>query len=254
MSTAVGMLLLLGIGALATGNPVAAVMDAFYRGLWMLLPFTMQMALILVLSSTLGAARFSFAPRARRRRGSMSNLPFLLRHDVLRPGDLAVRALGERPAPDEYAGPFPRAADRSAAAVDHDLGAGHLRLHWGLPAGTPGRGAIPAPEPPSAALAVSRRGHAGRAAPRDRGSRADRPGRAARDPLGPGRAELGTGGDPRHRTGGLGLLSFSRQAPRAGSQLAQHHPVSAWRCSRTGTCPTSTGPFRPRSCRAGRLS
>jgi short-chain fatty acids transporter len=56
MSTAVGMLLLLGVGALAIGNSGAAVMDAFYRGLWMLLPFTMQMALILVLSATLGAA------------------------------------------------------------------------------------------------------------------------------------------------------------------------------------------------------
>ena len=56
MSTAVGMLLLLGVGAFAIGNSSAAVMDAFYRGLWMLLPFTMQMALILVLSSTLGAA------------------------------------------------------------------------------------------------------------------------------------------------------------------------------------------------------
>ena len=56
MSTAVGMLLLLTLGALAIGNSGTAVMDAFYRGLWMLLPFTMQMALILVLSSTLGAA------------------------------------------------------------------------------------------------------------------------------------------------------------------------------------------------------
>ena len=56
MSTAVGMLLVLGVGALAIGNSGAGVMDAFYRGLWMLLPFTMQMTLILVLSSTLGAA------------------------------------------------------------------------------------------------------------------------------------------------------------------------------------------------------
>lgn len=56
MSTAVGMLLLLGVGALAIGNSAAVVMDAFYRGLWLLLGFTMQMALILVLSSTLGAA------------------------------------------------------------------------------------------------------------------------------------------------------------------------------------------------------
>ena len=56
MSTAVGMLLLLGVAALAVGNSGAAVMDAFYRGLWMLLSFTMQMTLILVLSSTLGTA------------------------------------------------------------------------------------------------------------------------------------------------------------------------------------------------------
>ena len=56
MSTAVGMLLLLTLGALAIGNSGTAVVDAFYRGLWMLLPFTMQMTLILVLSSTLGAA------------------------------------------------------------------------------------------------------------------------------------------------------------------------------------------------------
>jgi len=73
MSTAVGMLLLLAVGALAIGNSGAAVMDAFYRGLWMLLPFTMQMALILVLSSTLGEApvfrqavsRLSRLPRTR---------------------------------------------------------------------------------------------------------------------------------------------------------------------------------------------
>ena len=51
MSTAVGMLLLLALAALAIGNSGTAVMDAFYRGLWMLLPFTMQMTLILVLSA-----------------------------------------------------------------------------------------------------------------------------------------------------------------------------------------------------------
>jgi len=70
MSTAVGMLLLLGVGALAIGNSGAAVMDAFYRGLWMLLPFTMQMTLILVLSSTLGAA-----PLFRRGVARLSRLP-----------------------------------------------------------------------------------------------------------------------------------------------------------------------------------
>jgi len=70
MSTAVGMLLVLGVGALAVGNPGAAVMDAFYRGLWMLLPFTMQMALILVLSATLGAA-----PLFKRAVAQLSRLP-----------------------------------------------------------------------------------------------------------------------------------------------------------------------------------
>jgi hypothetical protein len=41
MSTAIGMLLLLALWALAIGNSGTAIMDAFYRGLWMLLPFTM---------------------------------------------------------------------------------------------------------------------------------------------------------------------------------------------------------------------
>jgi short-chain fatty acids transporter len=70
MSTAVGMLLLLALGALAIGNSGTAVMDAFYRGLWMLLPFTMQMTLILVLSSTLGAA-----PVFKRAVARLSRLP-----------------------------------------------------------------------------------------------------------------------------------------------------------------------------------
>jgi short-chain fatty acids transporter len=70
MSTAVGMLLLLAVAALAAGNAGGAVMDAFYRGLWMLLPFTMQMTLILVLSATLGAAPVFKAAVAR-----LSRLP-----------------------------------------------------------------------------------------------------------------------------------------------------------------------------------
>ncbi len=56
MSSAVAMLVLLALAALAIGNSGTTVMDAFYRGLWMMVPFTMQMTLILVLSSTLGAA------------------------------------------------------------------------------------------------------------------------------------------------------------------------------------------------------
>ncbi len=39
--------------ALALGNAPARVIDAYHQGLWMLLPFTMQMTLIIVLSSAL---------------------------------------------------------------------------------------------------------------------------------------------------------------------------------------------------------
>ncbi|MBZ5624548.1 MAG: TIGR00366 family protein [Acidobacteriia bacterium] len=44
--------------ALALGNPVSRVMDAYHQGLWMLLPFTMQMTLILVLSLALATTPF----------------------------------------------------------------------------------------------------------------------------------------------------------------------------------------------------
>ncbi len=44
--------------ALAFGNPPIVVMDAYYRGLWMLLSFTMQMTLVIVLSLALGATPF----------------------------------------------------------------------------------------------------------------------------------------------------------------------------------------------------
>src|SRR4030095_14678263 len=49
------MVVVLVVAALALGNSFAATMDAWYRGLWMLLPFTMQMTLVLVLGSVLGA-------------------------------------------------------------------------------------------------------------------------------------------------------------------------------------------------------
>ena len=45
------LLLIVAAAALAFGNTFAAIADAHYRGLWMLLPFTMQMTLILVLST-----------------------------------------------------------------------------------------------------------------------------------------------------------------------------------------------------------
>ena len=41
--------------ALALGSPLSRVMDAYHQGLWMLLPFTMQMTLVLVLSLALAA-------------------------------------------------------------------------------------------------------------------------------------------------------------------------------------------------------
>jgi short-chain fatty acids transporter len=51
MSASVILLLIVAAAALAFGNTFAAIADAYYRGLWMLLPFTMQMTLILVLST-----------------------------------------------------------------------------------------------------------------------------------------------------------------------------------------------------------
>jgi short-chain fatty acids transporter len=50
-SASVILLLIVAAAALAFGNTFSAIADAYYRGLWMLLPFTMQMTLILVLSS-----------------------------------------------------------------------------------------------------------------------------------------------------------------------------------------------------------
>jgi len=55
---AVLLLVVLAAAALGLGNGVEATTDAFYRGLWMLLAFSMQMALLLVLSSVLSATPF----------------------------------------------------------------------------------------------------------------------------------------------------------------------------------------------------
>jgi short-chain fatty acids transporter len=56
MTTSVALLAIVAITALAMGTPALDTMGAYHRGLWMLLPFTMQMTLILVLSSSLGAS------------------------------------------------------------------------------------------------------------------------------------------------------------------------------------------------------
>jgi short-chain fatty acids transporter len=58
MSTSIALLVLVAAAALAMGNTAAETMGAYYRGLWLLLPFTMQMTLILVLSASLGASPF----------------------------------------------------------------------------------------------------------------------------------------------------------------------------------------------------
>jgi len=58
ITASVILLLLLGGLALAMGNSPGKTLDAYYQGLWMLLPFTMQMTLIIVLSSVLGATPF----------------------------------------------------------------------------------------------------------------------------------------------------------------------------------------------------
>jgi short-chain fatty acids transporter len=63
------MILMFGL-SLAVGTDVGTTMDAYYRGLWNLLTFTMQMTLILVLSLILGST-----PAFRKVIASVSRLP-----------------------------------------------------------------------------------------------------------------------------------------------------------------------------------
>lgn len=70
ITTAIIMLVALFAIALALGNGTMATLDAWYRGLWMLLPFTMQMTLILLLSLILAAA-----PLVRRMVLRLAHLP-----------------------------------------------------------------------------------------------------------------------------------------------------------------------------------
>src|SRR5262245_58528968 len=58
ITACVGLLLLLALFAFQLGTPPAKIVEAYYNGLWMLLPFTMQMTLIVVLSSALGSTPF----------------------------------------------------------------------------------------------------------------------------------------------------------------------------------------------------
>lgn len=55
ITTSIVLLVMLFGASLALGAGMTATLDAYYRGLWMLLQFTMQMTLILVLSLILGA-------------------------------------------------------------------------------------------------------------------------------------------------------------------------------------------------------
>jgi short-chain fatty acids transporter len=58
ITASVILLLLLAVLALSLGNSVGKAVESYYQGLWMLLPFTMQMTLIIVLSSVLGSTTF----------------------------------------------------------------------------------------------------------------------------------------------------------------------------------------------------
>jgi short-chain fatty acids transporter len=64
--------------ALALGNPVLRVIDAYHQGLWMLLPFTMQMTLILVLSLALATTPFFRSAIARLARLPHSRNQFIV--------------------------------------------------------------------------------------------------------------------------------------------------------------------------------
>jgi short-chain fatty acids transporter len=58
LTASVILLIVLTCAALSLGNPPGKVLDAYYRGLWMLLPFTMQMTLLILLSSALALTPF----------------------------------------------------------------------------------------------------------------------------------------------------------------------------------------------------
>jgi short-chain fatty acids transporter len=55
ITTSVILLIAVSIISLSIGNSVTATVDAYYKGLWMLLSFTMQMTLILTLSLVLAS-------------------------------------------------------------------------------------------------------------------------------------------------------------------------------------------------------
>jgi len=58
ITTSIILMVALVVLSLGIGTPLSSTIDAYYRGLWSLLAFTMQMTLILVLSLILGATPF----------------------------------------------------------------------------------------------------------------------------------------------------------------------------------------------------
>ena len=56
ITASVVFLVVVAIAALLVGSAPGSVLDAYYRGLWMLLPFTMQMTLIIILGSALSTS------------------------------------------------------------------------------------------------------------------------------------------------------------------------------------------------------
>ncbi len=70
ITTSTLLLVAVSIISLGIGNSVTATIDAYYKGLWMLLAFTMQMTLILVLSLVLAST-----PAFRKTVVSLSRLP-----------------------------------------------------------------------------------------------------------------------------------------------------------------------------------
>ncbi len=70
ITASVLFLFVVAAAALFIGTPGRTVMDAYYRGLWMLLPFTMQMTLIILLGSALSTSRL-----VRQFVGSLARLP-----------------------------------------------------------------------------------------------------------------------------------------------------------------------------------
>src|SRR3970282_62122 len=57
ITASVIFLFIVAMGALLIGTPLTSVTSAYYRGLWMLLPLTMQMTLIIVLCGALSSSK-----------------------------------------------------------------------------------------------------------------------------------------------------------------------------------------------------